>query len=58
MAGSVDLNSQIQQRLNDSIVRLRRSVHLQNIHQSSLQAIDKIPKQKRRVLLNHNGPIP
>ncbi|CAF2748645.1 unnamed protein product [Rotaria sp. Silwood2] len=44
--------------LNDSVVRLRRSGHLQNIHQSSLQTIDKIPKQKRRLFLNHNGPIP
>lgn len=35
--------------LNDSVARLRRSRHLQNIHQSSLQAIDKITERKRRL---------
>ncbi|CAF1417971.1 unnamed protein product [Rotaria sordida] len=44
--------------LNNSGVRLRRSDHLQNIHQSSLQTINKIPKQKHRLSLNHNGSIP
>jgi hypothetical protein len=34
---------------NDSVARLRRSRHLQNIHQSSLQTIDKITERKRRL---------
>jgi hypothetical protein len=37
--------------LNDSVARLRRSGHLQNIHQSSSQTIDKITERKHRLSL-------
>jgi hypothetical protein len=35
--------------INDSVARLRRSRHIQNIHQSSLQTIEKINERKRRL---------
>jgi hypothetical protein len=37
---------------NDSIARLRRSGHLSNIHQSSLQTIDKLTERKHRLSLS------
>jgi hypothetical protein len=37
--------------LNNSVTRLRRSGHLRNIHQSSLQTIDKITDRKHRLPL-------
>jgi len=37
---------------NNSVARLRRSGHLQNIHKSSLQTIDKITNRKHRLSLN------
>ncbi|CAF0927162.1 unnamed protein product [Adineta steineri] len=43
---------------NDSIVRLRRNHHFKNIHQSSLQTIDKIPIRKRRFSFNYHESIP
>ncbi|CAF2255419.1 unnamed protein product [Rotaria magnacalcarata] len=44
--------------INDSVARLRRSRHLHNLHQSSLQTIDKVPKRKNSYLRSYNGPIP
>ncbi|CAM2697178.1 unnamed protein product [Rotaria socialis] len=44
--------------INDSVARLRRTRHLHNLHQSSFETIDKVPKRKNSYLLSHNGPIP
>jgi hypothetical protein len=43
--------------LNDSVARLRRSGYLQNIRQSSLQAIDKITERKHRLSLTRECRI-
>ncbi|UJR25269.1 hypothetical protein I4U23_006621 [Adineta vaga] len=44
--------------LDDSLTRLRRHRQLTNLHQSSLQTIDKIIERKRRFSLSYHGPLP